>query len=243
MNDVSPLLELIDVRAGYNGGTVLHDVSIPVAEGGVHALVGHNGAGKSTLLDVVTGLTRATSGRIVLAGADVTNAPAHRRARRGVGYVPQGRRVFKSVTVAEHLAIAYRKPKSGRARWTPQSVVELFPRLGERRSHRGWQLSGGEQQMLAIARALLTGPRLLVMDEPTEGLAPAFVDVIHKAVSALADEGMTILLAAPQPEWPIAVAETISVLSAGRHVADFSGDSVRRDSGVLLEALALNSDH
>ncbi|WP_349258342.1 ABC transporter ATP-binding protein [Stackebrandtia sp.] len=229
------MLTVSELSAGYHGGTVLSGVSLEVAEGRVHAVVGHNGAGKSTLLSTIAGLLPASAGRVDLDGRDVTRAATHRRARLGIGYVPQGRRVFASITVEEHLAIAHRKG----ARWTPRSVVEMLPRLGQRAKHRGAQLSGGEQQMLAIARALVTGPRLLLLDEPTEGLAPTIVTQIRHTIAELARSGMTILLTAPQLEWPLAIADHISVLSAGRVTTDSTGDAARAEPERLRESLSL----
>ncbi|MFC7466515.1 ABC transporter ATP-binding protein [Actinomadura keratinilytica] len=158
----------------------------------MHAVVGHNGAGKTTLVHSVAGLMRPGSGTVRLGGRDVTGLPAHRIARAGIGLVPQGRRVFAGLTVAEHLRLSHRPPPSGGASrpsvWTPARVLELLPRLGERRGHRGASLSGGEQQMLALARALLASPSVLLLDEPTEGLAPALVQQVYDLVTTLAGE-------------------------------------------------------
>ena len=233
---MTDLLTVRSLTAGYHGGTVLHDIDLTVAAGEVHAVVGHNGAGKSTLMSTVAGVVPVVGGRLSLSGTDVTRMAAHRRARAGIGYVPQGRRVFASVTVDEHLAISYRR----RSEWTPDRVRKLFPRLVERRRHRGSQLSGGEQQMLAIARALLTGPRLLLLDEPTEGLAPTVVEQIRDTVTTLAADGMTILLAAPQPQWPVAIADRITVLTAGRVGLSITGEEARADDGPVLDALSLD---
>lgn len=208
-------LRVDDLRAGYRGGgTVLHGVDLAVAPGEVHAIVGANGAGKTTLLATIAGLLRASSGRVVLAGRDVTGWPAHRRARGGLGLVPQGRRVFAGVTVAEHLALARRRHAAG-PRWTTERVLELLPQLAARLGHRGELLSGGEQQMLAIARALLIQPRVLLLDEPTEGLAPIVAAQIRDLVPSLAASGLAILLAAPHPE---NLADRVTALVTGRIV-------------------------
>ncbi|MGH8794233.1 MAG: ABC transporter ATP-binding protein, partial [Stackebrandtia sp.] len=201
-------------------------------------VVGHNGAGKTTLLGTVAGLVPASGGRIFLDGKDITRTATHRRARAGIGYVPQGRRVFASVTVNEHLAVADRGRRGDPSAWTRARVLEMFPQLAQRLSHRGAQLSGGEQQMLAVARALLTQPRVLLLDEPTEGLAPAIVSQIRDVIVKLADDGMSILLAAPQPEMPIAVADHISVLTTGRPTASIRGEDARSDAASLLAALS-----
>jgi branched-chain amino acid transport system ATP-binding protein len=206
------------VRAGYGAGPVLHEVDLAVGAGTVHAVVGHNGAGKTTLVHTVAGLLRPSAGQIRLAGREITAMPAHRRARAGIGLVPQGRRVWSTLTVSEHLALAYRRsagPTTGPG-WTPARVLELLPRLAARSRHRGSQLSGGEQQMLAIARALLGHPRLLLLDEPTEGLAPVLAGQVRDLIGQLAVAGLAILLTAPHPELPVAVADRFTVLTAGR---------------------------
>ncbi|WP_433241224.1 ABC transporter ATP-binding protein [Streptosporangium sp. CA-135522] len=229
-------LNLDQISAGHNGGTVVHQIHLTVRPGTVHALVGHNGAGKSTLLDTVAGLIRPAGGRILLGDRDLTRLPAHRRNRSGIGYVPQGARVFATLTVAEHLAIAERRA-SGPGGWTRRRVLDLLPRLAERRDHRGTQLSGGEQQMLALARALLTQPRLLLLDEPTEGLAPVIVEHVQRTVTALAADGLGILLATPQPDFARVVADHLTVLTAGRVTARLAAGAVRDDPGLLYGAL------
>jgi branched-chain amino acid transport system ATP-binding protein len=203
-------LRLDALRAGYGRGTVLHGITLAVAAGSVHAIVGHNGAGKTTLIHTVAGLLRPAGGRILFDRRDLTTLPAHRRARAGIALVPQGRRVWPTLTVAEHLAIATRAGS-----WTTRRVLELLPQLAARLRHRGAQLSGGEQQMLAIARALLCQPRLLLLDEPTEGLAPALASQLRALIGELANDGLTILLTAPQPELPATVADRLTVLAAG----------------------------
>jgi branched-chain amino acid transport system ATP-binding protein len=207
---MNALLQLDTLRAGYGGGTVLHDITLEVAAGSVHAIVGHNGAGKTTLIHTIAGLLRPTGGRIRFDGRDLTALPPHRRARAGIALVPQGRRVWSSLTVTEHLAISARAGS-----WTIERVLELLPQLAARPRHRGAQLSGGEQQMLAIARALLCQPRLLLLDDPTEGLAPVLASQLRELIGELAAGGLTILLAAPQPELPVAVADRLTVLTAG----------------------------
>ncbi|MFD0558431.1 ABC transporter ATP-binding protein [Stackebrandtia endophytica] len=229
------MIELESITAGYHGGTVLHGIDLTAEPGAITAVVGHNGAGKSTLFAAVAGLLPITGGTVRLADRDISGWSAHRRSRAGIGYVPQGRRVFASVSVAEHLAISYRRGSE----WTPEAIWDTFPQLAARRRSKGGQLSGGEQQMLAIARALLTGPKVLLLDEPTEGLAPVIVEQIQTTVSTLAESGMAILLAAPQPQWPLAVADHLCVLDTGRVTRRFTGDEAREDSSSLLETLSL----
>ncbi|MFZ4276795.1 ABC transporter ATP-binding protein [Streptomyces arboris] len=237
------MLELTGLTAGYHGGTVLHGLDLSVPAGTVHAVVGHNGAGKTTLVHTVAGLMRPGSGSVRLGGRDVTGLPAHRMARAGVGLVPQGRRVFAGLTVAEHLRLAHRPPRHGDAprpaAWSPARVLELLPRLGERRDHRGAELSGGEQQMLALGRALLGSPSVLLLDEPTEGLAPALVREVQALVTTLADEGIAVLLVSPSPEQAARCARTLTVMTSGRATLRLAGASARQDPALLHAALDL----
>jgi branched-chain amino acid transport system ATP-binding protein len=185
-----PLLLLDDVRAGYGDSIVLEGVSLEVPEQGSLAVLGRNGVGKSTLLLTIMGYTNIARGRIIWRGADITAAPPHRRARAGLGWVAQEREIFPSLSVAENLTVASRA-----GRWDLGAVYGLFPRLAERRANMGNQLSGGEQQMLAIARALMTNPALLLLDEPLEGLAPIIVEELTVAIARMtADEGTAVIL-------------------------------------------------
>ncbi|MFD7288192.1 ABC transporter ATP-binding protein [Streptomyces sp. NPDC059863] len=237
------MLELTGLTAGYHGGTVLHDLDLSVPAGTVHAIVGHNGAGKTTLVHTVAGLIRPGSGTVRLDGRDVTGQPAHRIARAGIGLVPQGRRVFAGLTVAEHLRLSHRPPRRGdtshRSVWTPARVLELLPRLGERQGNRGADLSGGEQQMLALARALLGSPNVLLLDEPTEGLAPVLVRQVHALVTTLADEGIAVVLVSPSPAQAAECAHTLTVLTSGRATLRLDGADARTDPTALHAALEL----
>jgi branched-chain amino acid transport system ATP-binding protein len=236
------MLELMGVTAGYGGGTVLHGVDLTVEQGTVHAVVGHNGAGKTTLVHAVAGLLPGTSGSVRLDGAELRGLPAHRIARAGVGLVPQGRRVFRRLTVAEHLRLAERPPRHGGRTgeaWTTARVLRLLPRLAERLRHRAAHLSGGEQQMLALARALLGSPLVLLMDEPTEGLSPGLAQVVQRLVVTLAEEGMTVLLVSPSPALAASCARTVSVLTSGKVTARLDGERARTDPGPLHRALDL----
>lgn len=235
------MLELSGLTAGYDGGTVLHGLGLAVPQGTVHAVVGHNGAGKSTLVHCVAGLLRPTSGSVRVNGGELTGRSPHRVARAGVGLVPQGRRVFAGLTVDEHLRLSHRPPRgAGRGRpWTPDRVRELLPRLAERPSHRGADLSGGEQQMLALARALLSTPRVLLLDEPTEGLAPVLARQIHELIGTLAEDGIAVLLVSPSPALAAGCADSVTVLTSGRVTARMDGAAVRTDPAELHHALAL----
>ncbi len=232
------MLRVDALRAGYGGGTVLHGITLTVATGAVHAVVGHNGTGKSTLLHTIAGLIRPTAGRMCLGDRDLTGQPAHRIARAGVALVPQGRRVFASLTVAEHLTLTRRGIKHPGSGWPVDRILALFPQLGHRLAHRGGQLSGGEQQMLAIARALRAQPWLLLLDEPTEGLAPTLARQVRDVIGMLAADGLGILLATPNLPLAMAVADHLVVLAAGRVVADLDADTARTDPARLVDLLA-----
>ena len=213
------MLSLRAVTAGYGGGQVLHGIDLSVPAGTVTVVVGPNGAGKTTLVHAIAGLVPVAAGTVDLAGTVLSGRPAHRVARAGVGLVPQGRRVFASLTVAEHFTVA-----GG----SPDRVLRLFPRLGQRLRHRGDQLSGGEQQMLAIARALLRRPRLLLLDEPCEGLAPDLAARIRVLVRELAGEGMTILLVEQDLDVVVDIADRVAVLDHGALTSPIRQEVVAR---------------
>ena len=184
-----PLLVLDDVRAGYGDSVVLEGVALSVPENGSLAVLGRNGVGKSTLLLTIMGYTNTTRGRVLWRGEEITGRPPHRRARLGLGWVAQEREIFPSLSVEENLTVASRP-----GRWDLKAVYGLFPRLAERRANMGNQLSGGEQQMLAIGRALVTNPKLLILDEATEGLAPLIREEIWRCLDHLRRSGQTILI-------------------------------------------------
>jgi branched-chain amino acid transport system ATP-binding protein len=191
-NGGPPLLAIKDLNVHYGRAHVLQDVSFEMGEEPV-ALIGRNGMGKTTLCAAIMGLSPPrTTGSVQLEGQEVLGRPSYRIARAGIGYVPQGRRLFPSLTVDEHLKISVVRNANGG--WTPERVYDLFPRLAERRKNGGAQLSGGEQQMLAIGRALLGNPKLLIMDEPSEGLAPTVIETMVETLGRLEQEGLAILL-------------------------------------------------
>ena len=231
------MLEVDGLSAGYRTGTVLAGVSLTVAEGEVLALLGRNGMGKSTLLRAVAGLRPplVTGGSVRVAGAEVTTLATYQVARHGVSLVPQGRRVFGSLTVEENLRVVARPGD-----WTIERVYELFPRLVERRTQAAATLSGGEQQMLAIGRSLMTNPRLLLMDEPSEGLAPAVLDVITDRLGLLKQEGLAVLLAEQNADLALAVADRVAVLGEAGTIA-WTGPpaTLRDDTGMLRELVGL----
>jgi branched-chain amino acid transport system ATP-binding protein len=188
------MLAVENLTAGYGAARVLHGIGLSVGAGEVVTLLGRNGMGKTTTVRAIMGLLTPTGGRIAFDGADVTGQPPHRIASRGIGLVPEGRQVFPTLTVEENLLATAANRRGGAPRWTLPSVLALFPRLAERRRNLGARLSGGEQQMVAIARALMTNPRLLILDEATEGLAPLIRAEIWAVLTTLRAEGQAILL-------------------------------------------------
>jgi branched-chain amino acid transport system ATP-binding protein len=213
------MLSVQDIHTYYGDSYVLQGVSIEVSPGEVVAILGRNGVGKTTLVRSVIGLTPPRQGRIAFRGRTISGWPAHRISQSGIGYVPQGRRVFPSLSVREHLSVAARGA-GGDTRWDLASVTTLFPNLAERLEHRGSKLSGGEQQMLATARALVTNPDLLLMDEPSEGLAPLIVRELGLLVEKLKQQGMAILLVEQQIGFAIRHADRVYIMSKGRVVCE-----------------------
>jgi branched-chain amino acid transport system ATP-binding protein len=213
---VAEILSLRGVSAGYGEAVVVEDLSLGIAEGESVALLGRNGVGKTTLLATILGLTHLHHGAIGWNGADMARWPTHRRARAGIGWVPQERRMWPSLTVEEHLSSVARPGE-----WNVARVHKLFPRLAERSQHRGSQLSGGEQQMLAIARALVTNPRLLLLDEPMEGLAPIVVEELADVLRGLVVAGtMAVLIVEQHAELALSLAPRGVVMERGRVVHD-----------------------
>ena len=213
-----PELLVDDVHTFYGDSYVLQGVSLSMGKGSVVAVLGRNDVGKTTLVRTVIAFTPARRGRVLFAGQDVTRLPAYRIAQAGMALVPQGRRVFASLTVRENLEIANGRSAPGRAslEWTLDAVLHLFPRLRERLSNRGGTLSGGEQQMLAIGRALIANPHLLLMDEPTEGLSPYVVEEIKQLILRLKRSGLSILLVEQNVELAVGVADLVYVMDKGR---------------------------
>ncbi len=208
---MAELLVLEGVRAGYGGGVVLDDVSLSVPHGGSLAVLGRNGVGKTTLLLTIMGHAQLMRGRILLDGRDISHLSPWRRARAGLGWIAQERDIFASLTVEENLMVAARQ-----GRWTKAAVFALFPRLQERQRNLGTQLSGGEQQMLALARALMTNPRLLLLDEPMEGLAPIIVEEIAAAIQRMvADDGLANMLVEQHADVALSLTQSVVVLERG----------------------------
>src|SRR5215831_7882063 len=229
------LLALQDVRAGYGEAVVLDDISLEVGQGQSLAVLGRNGVGKSTLLLTVMGFTNLTRGTVRWRGDDITRLAPHRRPRRGLGWVAQEREIFPSLSVDENLTVAARP-----GRWELATVFELFPRLAERRGARGNHLSGGEQQMLAIARALMTNPSLLLLDEPLEGLAPIIVEELSGAIRRMTGEqGTTIVIVEQHADIALSLTEQAIVLERGRIVHRSSSRDLLNDASLLDRFIGL----
>jgi branched-chain amino acid transport system ATP-binding protein len=231
-----PLLEVEDLVSGYAGSRVLGGVSLSVDSGEAVALLGRNGAGKTTLVETIMGMVSAKGGHVRVDGKDVTAKSPHVLSRAGVGIVPQGRRVFAPLTVEENLEIALHK-RSGD--WSIERVYELMPRLRERRTNLGSQLSGGEQQMLAIGRALLGSPRLMLLDEPSDGLAPAVVEQVGNIILDLASTGMAILLVEQDLRLAFTVSDRLAVMRKGEIVHESSTADFRRNEPLARTLLGV----
>ena len=231
---MSALLDVEGLRAGYGAAQVLFGVDLALREGEAVALMGRNGMGKTTTVRAIMGLLRPTAGRVAVGGLDLAGAPPHRVARAGLGLVPEGRQVFPTLSVPENLrATARRGP------WTLERVLEFFPRLAERRRHMGSQLSGGEQQMLAIGRALMTNPRALVLDEATEGLAPLIRADIWRTLARLKAEGLAVLVIDKDLDALAGLADHAVVLERGEVVWRGTGADLRADPAAVEHHLHL----
>ncbi len=233
---MTALLELTGVSAAYLKARILFDIDLAVAEREVVALVGRNGAGKSTTIKAVMGIQVSRTGAVRFAGRDVSRLPAYMIARLGIGYVPEERRVFPDLTILENLEVGRQPAREGAPTWTPEALFEIFPNLAELRHRPAGQSSGGEQQMLAIARTLMGNPRLVLLDEPSEGLAPVIVEQMAVAVGKLKQEGLAVLLSEQNLRFAGAVADRAYVIESG-HIR-FEGPMRR-----LLDDAALRSAH
>jgi branched-chain amino acid transport system ATP-binding protein len=231
----TPALELDDVSAGYGETVVLEKVRLALADGESVSVIGRNGVGKSTLLATIMGHTTLHGGSLRLGGRDIGGLAPYRRAMAGLGYVPQEREIFPSLTLRENLEVAVRP-----GRWTIAEVFKLFPRLAARESNRGNQLSGGEQQMLAIGRALVGNPSVLLMDEPSEGLAPVIVEELVRVVKHLAQsDRLTLLLVEQNSRLALDISPRTVVMNRGRVVYDGASAALRRDAGRLDQLIGL----
>lgn len=227
------ILDIVDLHTYYGDSHVLQGVTLGVERGTVTAVLGRNGVGKTTLCRSIAGLTPARTGRITLSGEDIAHLPPHRVHRLGLGLVPQGRRIFSSLTVYENLAIALAPGMD------IQQILSVFPRLSERQRNRGNELSGGEQQMLAIARALAAKPSVLIMDEPTEGLAPMMIAEVAQVIRRLRTEGTTIVLAEQNAAFAVKVADYAHVMSKGTVVHSTDPATLWADEDVKTRLLGV----
>jgi branched-chain amino acid transport system ATP-binding protein len=236
---VTEALQLDGVHAYYGDSHILHDVSFAMHAGRVLALLGRNGAGKTTCMHAIMGLVPPRAGRIALFGERIAGLAPETIARRGIGFVPQGRRIFPTLTVRENLIVAQRSRKDLAKPWTIERVFEVFPRLQERVAQMAGSLSGGEQQMLAIARALMGNPRVLLMDEPSEGLAPLIVTEVGRTIARLKDDGQCIVLVEQNLKLALDLADDCVILNTGRVVFSGTADEVQRDESLVTQHLGV----
>lgn len=232
------MLEIERMNTFYGQSHILFDVALTVSENEVVSLLGRNGAGKTTTLRSVMGLTPARSGRIVFEGADISHCRPHQVCRRGIGFVPEDRRIFPKLTVQENLEVAA-QATNRKGAWSVQRAFELFPQLAERRNNLGNQLSGGEQQMLTIARALMSNPALILLDEPSEGLAPAVVRTVGDVIGVIRDEGISVLLVEQNAAFACRISDRVHILDDGRVRFTGSVAELNADEDLKQRYLAL----
>ncbi len=225
------MLRLEGLNAGYGRAQVLRDLSLEVAAGEILCLLGRNGAGKTTTMQAIMGLVPLMSGKVMLDGQEVSRLPAYQVPRAGIGYIPQGRRLFAELTVAQNLEIGLRARKSGPE--VLDEVLTLFPRLRERYGQRAQTLSGGEQQMLATARALCLRPKVLLLDEPTEGLQPSMIEAIRQVIVKMRDEGVAILLVEQRVDAVLSVADRVAFIENGRNGETLPAEALRADHSIV----------
>ncbi len=233
-------LRLAAINTYYADSRALHDVSLTLHDGEVLALLGRNGAGKTTTMHSIIGFTPPRDGSVLLFGENLHGLPPEAVARRGVGLVPQGRRIFRSLSVMENLRVAERGAAPGRAGWDVARVFELFPRLRERKAQAAGSMSGGEQQMLAIARALMGNPRVVLFDEPSEGLAPQIVEEVGAILRRLKGEGLSIILVEQNTRFALALADHVAILNTGRVVFDGTPAEMAADPTLIAANLGVH---
>jgi len=231
------MLKVQGIQTYYGESHILHGVDLEIEKGEVVCLLGRNGAGKTTTLRSVMGLTPPRAGSILLNGRDIARRKAYEIGRMGVAWVPEERRIFKTLTVMENLLIAERKGEEGK--WTIERIMEIFTNLACRRQNRGDELSGGEQQMLAVARALMRNPELILLDEPTEGLAPIMVDAVMDVIQRIKEEGVTIFLVEQNVEASMKVAHRHYILEQGKVVAHIGNEELKRDRSLREQYLSI----
>ncbi|MGX9350393.1 ABC transporter ATP-binding protein [Shimia sp. W99] len=231
------MLEVNAINVAYGKAQVLRDLSLRVEAGEILCLLGRNGAGKTTTMKAIMGLLPLMSGQVVVGGAVISDQPAYKVPGTGVGYVPQGRRLFSELTVAQNLEIGLAANRSGQE--VLGNVLELFPRLRERWSQRAQTLSGGEQQMLATARALCLKPKVLLLDEPTEGLQPSMIEAIRQVITVMRERGVAILLVEQRVDAVLSVADRVAFIENGRNLETVSADEIRADHGIVERHLGV----
>jgi branched-chain amino acid transport system ATP-binding protein len=238
---VTEVLAISGIDAYYGDSHVLHDVSFALQEGRLLGLLGRNGAGKTTCMSTIMGFLKPKRGAIALFGTQIAGLAPDTISHRGIGLVPQGRRVFRSLTVRENLVVAQqsRSGEKGRAQWSLDRVYALFPRLKEREAQMAGSLSGGEQQMLAIGRALMGNPRVLLMDEPSEGLAPQLVAEVGRTIARLKEEGLSIVLVEQNIKLTLGLADDIVIINTGRIAFTGSADRVKGDHDLIAQQLGV----
>ena len=236
---MAELLNIENLRAGYGEAVVIQGVSLSLGEGQTLALLGRNGTGKTTLINTLAGATRQHGGSITLGGVALHKLPSFQRAGAGIGWVPQERNIFKSLTVHENLTAVARPGK-----WNPDGVYKMFPRLAERKTNLGTQLSGGEQQMLAVGRALVLNPKLLLLDEPLEGLAPIIVEELLRAIARITrDEGLSAIIVEQHPQAILAISHRAVVLDHGTVVHSGDAQELREQPELLDQLLGVARAH
>ena len=233
------MLELKALNSGYGRAQILFDLDLRLNTGEIVALLGRNGAGKSTTLKTTMGLLPAFSGEVVLSGNNISRLEPFRVARLGLGYVPEDRRIFTGLSVMENLDVGRQPPRAGAPHWTPEKLFELFPNLGRMRARHGGSMSGGEQQMLSIARSLMGNPRAILLDEPFEGLAPVIVDGVAQAMRALKREGLSVLLCEQNLRFARLIADRVCILDKGRLCYDGSLAALDADPALRQRHLSV----
>ncbi len=241
MTDNGPMLKVDDIHTYYGDSYVLQGLSLEIAEGQVMAVLGRNGMGKTTLIRSIIGFTKPRTGKVTFDGADITALPPHEIVNLGVALVPQGRRIFPSLTVMENLLLGEKEgaASGGEELWDLDRVLALFPRLKERLRNMGNQLSGGEQQMLAFARSLMTNPKMLLLDEPTEGLAPLLVRAMGETLSKLKESKLAILLVEQNMKFALASCDYVHVLNRGRVVHSSTPDELAANEEIKSRFLGV----
>jgi branched-chain amino acid transport system ATP-binding protein len=236
---MSAMLSVSGLNSYYGRAHILADVALEVAKGEVVVLLGRNGAGKSTTMKSIMGLVPPTSGQVRFAGTDIAGRSPHEIAKAGLGYVPEDRRIFTDLTVTENLQVGLQKPREGAPQWTPERLFAIFPNLAEMRHRPGGRMSGGEQQMLTIARTLMGNPRAILLDEPSEGLAPVIVEQMANTIRALKQEGLTVVLSEQNLHFATLVSDRAYIIEKGRIRYQGTIAELMRDDAVRTQYLSV----